>query len=114
MSFVRYYIRDAEGKARQVSKWLADKDANTGCTSIGSKPVLKEKNKIMAGVNFGARSQTEVLVTEFWTDVSIPFITENGRHSTVSRYTQLWEKLLKPYFTGKTLVDYQTHQAASS
>jgi len=34
--FVRYYIRDAKGKPRQVSKWLADKDANTGCTSTAA------------------------------------------------------------------------------
>jgi hypothetical protein len=63
---------------------LADQDANTGCTSTDSKPVLKEKNKIMAGVNSGARSQTEILVTDFWTDVYLPFITENRRHSTLS------------------------------
>jgi hypothetical protein len=80
---------------------LADQDATTGCTSTDSKPVLKEKNKIMAGVNSGARSQTEILVTDFLDRCLSSFITENRRYSTVSGYTQLWEKIIEAALHGK-------------
>src|SRR6202035_1660884 len=49
------------------------------------------------------------LVTEFWEQRYLPFVTANMKPSTVSGYKQIWNQHLRTHFAGKSLQEYRTH-----
>jgi len=52
------------------------------------------------------------LVTDFWSEVYLPWCVENLRESTVRNYRQTWSLYMEDHFKGRTLVDYRPSDAS--
>ena len=111
-----FYIRHFEtrdGKRRRVSHRLCWKDDNHD--SLNCKAVQDLADKHMIEVNEAAKSLTnpeDVLITDYWTNTYLPFVTAHLKPSTVDGYTQIWTQFLEDHFTGKTLREYETHHGS--
>jgi hypothetical protein len=58
------------------------------------------------------QNATRRLVTDFWTEVYLPWCLENLRASTVRNYQQTWKLYMEDHFKGRTLVDYRPSDAS--
>jgi hypothetical protein len=52
------------------------------------------------------------LLTDFWSEVYLPWCVENLRASTVRNYRQTWALYMEDHFKGRTLVDYRPSDAS--
>src|SRR5438552_4052845 len=105
--YVRYYTRDENGKPKQASGFLGEKDNKHH--SVKCKPVKDLRDKFMRQINSDVRPAQRVLINDYWTETYLPYVREQHRPSTAKGYEQLWESVLQPHFVGKVLQEYQTH-----
>ena len=107
---VRYYVTeiiDCTPKRVQRSHRLCAKDRQHASRS--SKTVRDLQDDWMKTINVVGPDAVDMLVTEFWEQRYLPFVTENMKPSTVSGYKQIWNQHLKAHFAGMTLQGYRTH-----
>jgi integrase len=111
-----FYIRhfeDSNGKRKRVSHRLCFKDdAHTSETCKAVKDLAAEH---MRQVNFAAESRDnprDMLITDYWTNVYLPFVTTHLKPSTVTGYSQIWSQFLEDHFSGRTLREYETHHGS--
>lgn len=110
--YLRYYTRDADGRPVQKSEFLHAKDDKHHSAKCDAVHSLRLKKILEVSLSRGTRTEP-VLVTDFWRDTYLPFITKHRRASTVSGYEQIWNSQLKAHFAGRTLQDYQTHHGST-
>jgi hypothetical protein len=95
-------------KRVRVSHMLWRKDAkhhNTTC-----KPVKELARAYMATIHASTGrdvGKAPLLVTDYWTNVYLPFVTTNLKPSTVAGYLDTWERHLRGHFTGRTCQEYE-------
>lgn len=58
------------------------------------------------------QNATRQLVTDFWTEVYLPWARQNLRESTVRNYQQTWSLYMEDHFKDRTLVDYRPSDAS--
>lgn len=107
---VRYYtteIVDGQPKRVQRSHLLCRKDDKHFSKTCKAVKLLRDEE--MRKVNASQVSEADMLVTDFWEQRYLPFVTENMKPSTVSGYKQIWNQHLKGHFAGMTLQGYRTH-----
>jgi integrase len=108
---VRYYLTeivDGQPKRVQRSHRLCAKDNKH--FSVSCKAVRLLQDEFMRTVNTTTGTEAaDMLVTDFWEQRYLPFVTANMKPSTVSGYKQIWNQHLKTHFTGRTLQEYKTH-----
>ena len=111
-----FYIRhfeDRDGKRKRVSHRLCFKD--DAHTSETCKAVKDRAADHMRQVNLAADSREnpqDMLITDYWTSVYLPFVTANLKPSTVDGYKQVWSQFLEDHFKDRTLRDYETHHGS--
>jgi integrase len=107
---VRYYaVEIVAGQPKRVQKSYllcrkSDKYFSKTC-----KAVKLLRDDFMRRVNVRQVNDEDMLVSDFWEQRYLPFVTENMKPSTVSGYMQIWNRHLKAHFEGKTLQGYRTH-----
>jgi integrase len=87
-----------------------EKHRSTTC-----KPVKDLARSFMQTINatFGPdAAQASLLITDYWSNVYLPFVTKNLKPSTVAGYEQIWKQFLKEHFTGRTFREYETHHGS--
>jgi len=115
-----FYIRhwttktvNGQPKRVRVSHRLCRIDAKHH--SLTCKPVLNLARSFMATINATTGSDVGVapaLISSYWRDIYLPFVTKNLKHSTVEGYTQIWEQHLKEHFTERNFQEYETHHGS--
>jgi integrase len=114
--YIRHYTTktvDGQPERVRVSHLLCKVDRKHH--SITCKPVLTLARSFMATINATTGSEvgkTPLLITDYWRDIYLPFITKNLKPSTVAGYTQIWEQHLKAHFTERTFQEYETHHGS--
>jgi integrase len=111
---VRYYTTEiVEGQPRRVqkSRLLCHKDDRHFSKSC--KAVKLIRDEFMRTINVAQANEQDMLVTDFWEQRYLPFITENMKPSTVSGYLQIWNQHLKAHFGETTIQRYRTHIGSS-
>jgi integrase len=58
------------------------------------------------------QNATRLLVTDYWTDVYLPWARLNLRESTCRNYQQTWTLYMEDHFKGRTLADYRPSDAS--
>lgn len=58
------------------------------------------------------QNATRQLVTDFWTEVYLPWARQNLGESTVRNYQQTWSLYMEDHFKDRTLVDYRPSDAS--
>ncbi|MGO9433278.1 MAG: tyrosine recombinase XerC [Terracidiphilus sp.] len=107
---VRYYtteIVDGQPKRVQKSHLLSREDDKHFSRTCKAVKLLRDE--FMRTVNVSQANEEDMLVTDFWEQRYLPFVTENMKPSTVSGYKQIWNQHLKGHFAGMTLQGYRTH-----
>jgi hypothetical protein len=91
--------------------------ANNYFKSTTCKAVRVVADAFMKPINSatGKRHQnaSRRLVTDFWTEIYLPWCVEKLRASTVKNYQQTWTLYMEDHFQGRTLVDYRPSDAGS-
>jgi hypothetical protein len=67
----------------------------------------------MRTINNDRVEAADMLVTDFWTQRYLPFVTANMKASTVSGYKQIWNQHLEDHFAGMTLQELPLGRANS-
>jgi integrase len=112
---IQYYktvIENGVAARKRVSEKLHKKDERH--YSASCKAVRDLQADFMRKINTTSGvegTSSEVLITDFWDRVYLPYVKENLRHSTIKSYQKLWELRLKNHFTeGRfTFANYRTH-----
>jgi integrase len=107
---VRYYtteIVDGQPQRVQKSHLLCRKDNKHFSRTCKAVKLLRDD--FMRTINVAQVSEADMLVSTFWEQRYLPFVTENMKPSTVSGYKQIWNQHLKDHFAGVTLQGYRTH-----
>jgi integrase len=110
--YIRYFEKH-DGVRKRVSHRLCYKDDKF--TSTKCKLVRDEAAKHMATVNAGVEllgNVAHVLITDYWTNTYLPFVTAHLKSSTCDGYAQIWKQFLEDHFTGKNLREYETHHGS--
>jgi integrase len=110
--YVRYWA-SSDGVRERVSHRLCFKDDKH--YSLTCKPVKDLRDEHMATVNADVEERAnvqDVLVSDYWTNTYLPFVTANLKPSTVAGYKQIWDQFLEDHFKGKTLREYETHHGS--
>jgi integrase len=111
-----FYIRHFEGRdgvRKRVSHRLCFKDDTH--PSETCKAVKDLAAEHMRQVNRAAESRDnaqDTLITDYWKNVYLPFVTAHLKPSTVDGYKQIWSQFLEDHFTGRTLREYETHHGS--
>lgn len=111
-----FYIRYFETRDRKrckVSHRLCFKDKKHH--SATCKPVKDLAAEHMAKVNAGAEAHSngaDLLITDYWTNTYLPFVTAHLKPSTVEGYGQVWKQFLKEHFAERRLREYETHHGS--
>lgn len=111
-----FYIRHFEnrdGVRKRVSHRLCFKDDKH--TSETCKAVRDLAAEHMQKVNFlvdNRENAQDMLITEYWKNTYLPFVTAHLKPSTVDGYEQIWSQFLRDHFTGRTLREYETHHGS--
>jgi integrase len=114
--YIRHWITKTvagQPKRVRVSHLLCRKDDTN--RSATCKPVKKLARDFMGTINaaFGPdAAQASLLVTDYWKNVYLPFVTKNLKPSTVAGYTQIWEQFLEDHFKDRTFREYETHHGS--
>jgi integrase len=114
--YIRHWITKTvagQPKRVRVSHMLCRKDDTH--RSATCKPVKDLARSFMQTINaaFGPdAAQASLLITDYWTNVYLPFVTKNLKPSTVAGYTQIWEQFLEDHFKDRTFREYETHHGS--
>jgi len=107
---VRYYTTEiVDGQPTRVQKSHLLCRKNNKYYSRTCKEVKNKRDDFMRTINVSQVSEADMLVTDYWEQRYLPFVTENMKPSTVSGYKQIWNQHLKEHFAGATLQGYRTH-----
>lgn len=106
-----FYIRHFEtrdGVRKRVSHRLCFKDDKHPTTTCKAVQDLAAEHMATVNAEVEVRENPDMLITNYWSNSYLPFVTAHLKPSTVDGYTQIWNQFLEDHFTGRTLREYET------